>query len=1022
MKVSHVAIDRPVFTTMVALAVLTLGALALFRLGVDLFPDVSFPVVSISTVYPGASPTEIEEQVTKPIEEALSTINGIDTIRSYSRESVSVVVVLFKLDVDLLRASSDVRDKVQAVKNTLPKDADDPQISKLDPSAQPVLIYTVRSDQSATETRRLVEDTIAPALETVPGAGSIDIHGGTEREIHVDLNQTKLQALGLTVTQVAQALRAESFDLPGGRITQGGRELSLKAAGRFKSPDEVARTVLFAMPNGTQIRVADVGQVVDSVKEVRELARVNGKDAVTFTVMKQSGSNTVAVTKGVQDAVKKLEARLPKDTEFTLIADQAHFIENNIHRLREHLVLGGLLAIVVIFFFMLDVRSTLISAVSLPLSVVGTFFVVWRLGFSLNIMTMLALTLSIGLLIDDSVVVRENIFRHLERGEDPLTAARKGVSEIGLAVLATTMTIVAVFIPIAFMGGLVGKFFQQFGLTVAAAVLVSLGVSLTVDPMLSARVAQRIDPDRHTKMRTHWFYGPPTRFFEWLDDFYRFILHFALRHKKTVVGLALAMLFGSCGLLKFMGTEFFKRGDQGKFEAVIELQPGTALEETSRVATQAEDLLKGIPECPTRFTRVGVDRDVSKAAVQLVCSRKGERERDIDTIMAEAREKLSHLPGAKVTLRIPDLANNGVPATISLLVTGPDFTELQRTAEQVYEIVRDTKGVVDVGISVRPGPPEQRFVVDRTKAADKGVPFAVAATALRTAVEGDVVATMPDRGDDIDVRVRLREEDRATVADLGRILVPGRNGLIHLDEIVRVEESASPAVVEHNNRQRSISVTANLDNRSLGEALGEITPKIDALLKPGYGYKLEGDAQNMKDTFTNMLVALALAILFIYFVLASQFESFVHPFTIMLALPLAVIGALLGLFLTGLSIGMPAMIGIILLMGLVTKNGILLVDLTNQLRAQGKGMTEAILEAGPTRLRPILMTSAAIVLGELPTAMSSAEGSEFNGPMAVAVIGGVITSTMLTLVVVPVAYTWIDRLALRKKVVSTPAE
>ena len=1022
MKIAHVAIDRPVFTTMVALCVLTLGGLALFRLGVDLFPDVSFPVVSISTVYKGASPSEVEQQVTKPLEEALSTINGVDTIRSYSRESVSVVLVLFKLDVDLLRASSDVRDKMQAVKNTLPKDVDDPQISRLDPSAQPVLIYTVRADRSPTETRRLVEDVIAPALETVPGAGSIDIHGGTEREVQVDLDQTKLQSLGLTVTQVAQALRLESFDLPAGRITQGGREISVKAAGRFQTPLEVENTILFARADGTQIRVKDVGAVVDGVKEVRERARVDGKAAVTFTVMKQSGSNTIAVSDGVEKAIDKLKAQLPKDVEFTLIAEQAHFIRNNINRLREHLILGGLLAILVIFFFMLDVRSTLISAVSLPLSVIGTFFAVWQLGFTLNIMSMLALTLAIGLLIDDSVVVRENIFRHLERGDDPITAARKGVSEIALAVMATTMTIVAVFIPIAFMGGLIGKFFKEFGLTVAAAVLVSLAVSLTVDPMMSARIAQKIDPDRHHKMMVHWFYGPPTRFFVWLDDFYRSVLKFALTHKLTVMGLALGLLLGSFGLIKFMGFEFFKRGDQGKFEAVIELQPGTSLDETEKVTRMAEQRLKGIPECPVIFTRDGIDRDVAKASVQLICSRKEERERDIDTIMDDARQALATLPGAKVTLRVPDLANNGAPATLWLLVTGPDFAELQRTADTVYRIVRDTKGTVDAGISVRPGPPEQRFVVDRAKAADRGVPFAVAAQALRTAVEGDVVATLPDRGDDIDIRVRLRAEDRATVAKLELILVPGKAGLVHLDELVHIEESSSPAVVEHNNRQRSVSVTANLLHRSLGEVLSEITPKLDAAMKPGYAYALEGDAKNMADTMVNMAIALALAILFIYFVLASQFESFVHPFTIMLALPLALIGALLGLFLTGLSVGLPAMIGIILLMGLVTKNGILLVDCTNQLRNQGKGVVEALLEAGPTRLRPILMTSAAIVLGELPTALSTSEGSEFNGPMAVAVIGGVITSTLLTLVVVPVAYTWIDKLSLRKTPVTTPAE
>lgn len=1026
MKIAHVAIDRPVFTTMVALAFVTMGFLALFRLGVDLFPEVSFPVVAISTVYPGASPGEIEQQVTRPIEEALSTINGVDTIRSYSRESVSVVVVLFKLEVDSQAAASDVRDKIQSIKSLLPNDADDPKISKMDPSAQPIMTYSVQSDRSAIETRRVVDDVIKPALETVEGVGSVDIRGGAEREIQVDLDRSKLQSVGLTINAVVQAISAESFDLPGGRITQGGKELSIKAAGRFQTPDEVARTVLLARPDGTQIKVADVGTVHDSFKEVRELARVDGKEAVTFTVMKQSGGNTVSTSEKVEQTLAKLQERLPKGVEVKLIAEQARFIHNNIHRLREHLIVGGLLAILVIFFFMLDVRSTLISAVALPLSVITTFFVMWRLGFTLNMISMLALTLSIGLLIDDSVVVRENIFRHLERGDDPLTAARKGVSEIALAVFATTMTIVAVFMPIAFMGGLIGRFFRQFGLTVTAAVLVSLVVSFTLDPMLSARIAQKVDPNRHEKMKTHWFYGPPTRWFESLDHGYRAVLVWALDHRKSVMAMATFIFLASLGLPAFMGKEFFKRGDQGKFEAVFELQPGTSLEETGKVARDAEKILSKIPECPSVFTRVGLDRDASKFALMALCSPVTARVRGIDEIMATAREDLARIPGAKVNLRIPDLANNGVPAPFTLLISGPEFDELQRIAGKAYDLVRTTPGAVDVGISVRPGAPEQRFVVDRTRAADRGVPFAVAAQALRAAVEGEVVATMPDRGDDIDVRVRLQSADRASLDDLRKIAVMSRTGqMIQLDELARIEEVPSASVIERNNRQRSITITANLHNVSLGELVDTVNPQLDAMMKPGYVYKYEGDAQNMKDTFVNMLIALALSVLFIYFVLASQFESFVHPFTIMLALPLAVIGALAGLFLAGVSLGMPAMIGIILLMGLVTKNGILLVDYTNQLRDQGYGAVDALLKAGPTRLRPILMTSAAIVLGELPTALSNAEGSEFNKPMAIGVIGGVITSTLLTLVVVPVAYTWIDKLTLRKRAsppVSTPAE
>jgi hydrophobic/amphiphilic exporter-1 (mainly G- bacteria), HAE1 family len=1018
MKLSNISIDRPVFTTMCALAVVVMGVLSLFRLGVDLFPDVSFPVVAITTVYPGAGPEEVETQVTKQIEDAVSTINGVDTIRSYSRDSVSVVVVLFKLDTILLEANNDVRDRVQQVKFLLPKDAEDPSIQKFDPSAAPIMSYAVRGTRTPAEMRRFVDDEVRPLMESVEGVGSIVINGGAIREVQVDLDEAKLESVGLSVLTVAQILRAESFDLPGGRIETSGREFSIKAQGRFQSVSDVANIVLLQGADGSQIRVKDVGNVVDGVAEVRSLNRVNGETAVTFDIQKRSGGNTVAISVGVNKAMDKLIKNAPTDVQFTLIQNQAKYINNNIHRLREHLIIGGLLAILVIFFFMLDVRSTLISAVALPMSVIATFIVMWQLGFTLNIMSMLAITLSIGLLIDDSVVVRENIFRHLEMGADPMTAARRGTSEIALAVFATTMTIVAVFIPVAFMDGIIGKFFKQFGLTITAAVLVSLIISFTLDPMLSARLAQKVDPNRHENMAKHWLYGPPTRFFAWMDSAYRDLLKWALVHKFSVVGLAALMFFGSFGLVPLMGTEFFTRGDQSMFSLHMDMQPGVSLEESDAVARQAEVLLKKVEHVKDIITTVGVDRDVSKISILVLTTPLAERKMTMDTIMENARQAVKVLPGVTYDLGVPDLANNGAPQTaVQLIISGPDYVELQRLADKTLKLLQDTPGTRDVSMSLRPGSPEQRFVVDRNKAADRGVSFGAVAQALRFSVEGDEVATIADRGKDVKVRVRVQESDRNNADDLRALRVPNnRGGLVRIDEVITFKEQPTPSSIERSNRQRAVTLSANLNNRSLGEVLTDVQAGIDAMdKKPGYAFKFEGDAENMKDTFTNMLISLGLAIVFIYFILASQFESFVHPFTIMVALPLAVVGALAGLFLAGMPIGMPAMIGIILLMGLVTKNGILLVDYTNQVREKtGKSAVEALIEAGPTRLRPILMTSAAIVLGELPTAMSTAEGSEFNRPMATAVIGGVITSTFLTLLVVPVVYTWIDKLSKKK--------
>jgi hydrophobe/amphiphile efflux-1 (HAE1) family protein len=1019
MKMTDVSIDRPVFATMMGMGALVLGGLALLRLGVDLFPDVSFPIVTVVTPYPGASPVQVETQVSRRIEEVVSSINGLDEVRSYSREGVSTVIATFKLDADIRQSASDVRDRVATIRGTLPRDVRDPIVSRVDPTAQAVVTYALRTNRGSLATRRFAEDVVQPALERVPGVGSIAVAGGEVREIRVEVDRAKLEGVSLSIAQVAQAIGGESFDVPGGRLTVGAREMSLQAEGRFHSPEEVGEVVLAAQPDGTQVRVRDVGRVVDGVSEARSLTRVDGVPSVTLEVQKQAGTNTVEVVDSVDAAVAKLGARLPPDVRIVKVIDAARFIRNNIVQLREALILGAVFAVAVIFLFMLDWRSTFISAIALPTSVVFTFFVMWQLGFTLNILSMLGLQLSVGLLIDDSVVVRENIFRHMERGEDPVTAARMGTREIALAVMATTFTVVAVFGPVAFTGGLVGRMFKQFGLTVAAAVLVSLVVSFTLDPMLSARIVQQIPHDYHERMRRHRFYGPIVRTYDALDAVYRRVLAWALGHGKTVFVGAVVLFVGSCSLTPLMGQEFFGRGDQGDFALNLEMGAGTSLAEMDRVTKEVESIVRRIPEVVTIATTVGPGEEVNKTSIRVKATPKAERERSLRDIMEELRPKLAAIPGLSFNMREAGLggsAENAVAqAPIVLYVRGSDYGALGRLAQKAYDVVRSTHGVRDAAISHRPGLPERRLVLDRTRAGDLGVPFAAAAATLRTAFEGDPAAKFRDGEHDVDVRVRLRPEDRAGLEDVRALTVPSRSGsLVALREIVNEEAASTPATIERLDRERQITITANVVGRSLGEILEELGPKLDTMERPaGYTFRFSGEAERMQETFTNMGLALALAIVFIYLVLASQFESFLHPFTIMFSLPLAVVGALLSLFIFDFPIGMPAMIGIILLMGLVTKNAILLVDYANQLRARGKDIIEALLEAGPTRLRPILMTSAAMVLGMLPTAVGRGEGSEFRAPMSTAVIGGVITSTLLTLVVVPVVYVWVDRFTLR---------
>src|SRR5919198_2086982 len=1012
MFLSEISIKRPVFTAIVTIALMTLGLLGARSIGVDLFPDVSFPIVTVVTPYPGAAPEEVEQLVTKPVEEQVSSVNGVDEVRSFSRDSVSTIIVQFKLGIDVKTAAADVRDKVAGIRGKLPTDIKDPVIQRVDPTAQPIMTYAVSSSRDSAETRRIAEDVLKPRLGASDGVASVAVNGGLEREIHVYADRQRLEALGLSLAGLAQQLAADGFDLPAGRINAGAAELNVKTLGRFRTLDELRQLVVATLPSGAQVHLAEVARVEDGYKEARVRTRLDGKDAVALEIQKQGGTNTVKIADAVYKAVRELERTLPPDVKMVKAIDQSVYIRQNIGSVTEAIVFGGAMAILVIFLFMLDWRSTFISSLALPTSVVTTFLAMWWLGFTFNMMSLMALSLAIGLLIDDAVVVRENIYRHMERGEDPITAARRGTAEIGLAVMATTFTIVAVFVPVAFMGGIVGQFFRQFGLTVTAAVLVSLFISFTLDPMMSARVVKPIQPGHHERLRAGRLSGPIVRFFDALDRGYRGLLAWSLRHKKTVILGATALFFGSIGLTPLMGKEFMTPEDRGEFRVILEMPAGTSVDEMDRVTRRAEEANKATLRIYTTHKR---DRKVSQWQIQ-----------------DDLRQRLAKLAALKATIAdINFVEGGGVELPVTIFVRGDDYRELQYTARAVLGVVKGVRGVKDADMSFRPGRPETDIRVDRPRAADLGVSVAAVGQTARLALEGEVVAKYRQGERDHDVRLQLSPEDRADLATVPELMLPqtgrrlGAPGpaaarLVRVSDVADVVAGSGPATIERMNRQRQIIVSANMANRSLGDAVADIRAGLAKLPRPaGTSFVFGGQTQRMQETFDNMGLALLVAVVFIYFVLASQFESFIHPFTIMVALPLAIVGALLMLFLTGNPIGMPAMIGIILLMGLVTKNAILLVDLTNELRARGRGMAEALLEAGPTRLRPILMTSAAMVLGMLPTAIGRAEGSEFRAPMAISVIGGVVTSTFLTLVVVPIVYTWMDRFTLKKRSAAT---
>lgn len=1021
MKITDVSIKRPVFITMVALAAIIMGFLSMGRLGLDLFPNTSFGFVVVNTVYPGASPTEVELRVTDKLEEAVSSINGIDKVTSTSRYSFSQLFIQFELDVDERKAADEVAEKINAIRNLLPADAEDPAVVRIDPTAIPIQTFAVQSDRDPTALRDYIEDIVRPALQKIEGVATVEIRGAAEREAHIDVDREKLERYGLTLAMVAQKVGGETLDVPAGRINLGAREEGVKTEARPRSADELAATVLTALPNGGVLRLSDVAEVSLGLEELRTLSRINGSPAVTFDIQKQGGANTVEVSKNVDAAIAKL-AKLPSasDIKIEKIIDSADFIKINVGHLWEHLIVGGLMAIFVIFIFMLDWRSTLISSVSLPVSIITTFFFMWQLGFTLNIMSMLGLTLAVGILIDDSVVVRENIFRHLEMGKDPKAAAADGTKEIALAVLATTFTILAVFVPVAFTGGMVGKFFREFGLTVAIAVFVSMLVSFTLDPMLSTKITQTIEPDHEEKLRKKFLVGHILRFYDAMDRVYVSTLKWTSRHRFLTVSAALAATVASCGLTTMMGQDFAPRGDRGEFTIALEMPAGTSLTRTTEVAARVEDLLKAHPEFKQVATTIGPNEEVEKATMRVTMTKKMERKETLGQIIEGLRGELREVPGLAFYMREAGLGDGSLDeAPITIYVTGPETDELGRVAGMLLHEVRTTPGVRDASMTYRPGAIEQRVHLDRRKAADRGVMNQEVALTLRYALEGVEIGKMVVGEEDVPVRLRLREEDRKDLDALRELKVsstlPGMQGqLVKLDQVTSVDPATSPSAVKRRDRARQVTITGNLYQRTLGEVMPELGEKFAKLQLPdGYAFAFGGEAERLQETNENMGLALLLGIVFIYLVLASQFESFIHPLTIMIALPLAFIGANIALFVTGQSQSLSSMIGSILLMGLVTKNSILLVDYANQLRDQGMKIGDALIKSGSTRLRPILMTSGAIILGMLPAAIGRGEGSEFYAPMSIAVIGGVITSTLLTLVVVPIFYTWFDRLTIR---------
>ena len=1014
MNISEIAIRRPVFTVMMTGLVLVLGFIGLTSLGTDLFPDVSFPVVTINIVYPGAGPSEVENLVTKHIEDEVVSLNGIDRVRSYSRESLSTTVVMFKLGVDISDAATQVRERVAQARYKLPAEIKEPTISRIDISSAPILTYTLRGQRSLSSLRTFGDDVIRPALEQLDGVAAVEVKGGAAREIHVDLDRARVDALHLDAQQLTSSLRLANLTVPAGRFDEGAKEVSVRTVGELAGVGAVRDVIVKVAPDGSVVHLSDVASVEDGFEELRTRVRANGEEAVSFEIRKQSGRNTVAIAELVKARLALLQKDFPADIKPELIIDQSRFIETNLDEVKTSIVFGGAMAILIILLFMLDLRSTLISAVALPTSVIGTFFVMYLLKYSLNMMTLLGLSLAIGLLIDDAVVVRENIFKHLERGKPPMQAALDGTKEIALSVLATTLTIVAVFLPVAFVKGMVGQFFRQFGVTISVAVVLSLVVAFTLDPMLSSRFSKPIDHTGKTKESFVWLKRPFLIVFTAMDEGYRAILGWSTRHKLLVGLFALSSLVLMGWVAGIMGNEFVNAEDRGQFLVSLELPAGTGIDETDRLSFAAEKRLLAHAEMREIFTTISPDGEANKARWRVVVAPKNERPGvSLPTLKDIAREAAHTIPGVRVNVTDPSFVEGAAAeAPLMIDVRGASYDDILPLATDVAGILRKTPGVEDVEVKFSSGMPEMRVEIDRQKAADRGLGVAMVAMAVRSAVEGDATTKLRIGKDEVPIRVRLDKAWRASAPDLAHITLQTPRGSVELGDVAHFVRGEGPQVIEREDRSKQIVVWAAPRNRAVGDILKDVQPRLDKLKRPpGATLTWDGQVKMMGETNENMGLALLLGVVFIYIVLASQFESFIHPLTIMLTLPLALVGAILGLFLTGHTMAMGAMIGLILLMGLVTKNAILLIDRAIvRVRDHGETPLEAILEAGPERLRPILMTSAAMVLGMLPTAIGNGEGSEFRAPMAIAVIGGVVSSTLLSLVVVPVFYLAIEGL------------
>ena len=1026
---TRVSIANPVMAVMVMLALVVLGLFSYQRLKVDQFPDIDFPTVVVQTDYPGAAPEVVETEVSRKIEEALNTIAGISQLNSRSYEGVSVVIVQFNLDVNGRRAADDVREKLALIRSSFRTEVKEPRVSRFDPASRPVFSLALSSPDNSLSVQTLTthaDQVIRKRLENVRGVGAIALVGGLKREINIYLKPQALEAYGVGVDAVIAAVRSENQDLPAGALRGRETERTVQIIGRVQQPQDLQQ-IIVARRNGQPVRLGQVASVVDGPEELESLALYNGRRTLALEVQKSQGENTVEVVDGLLRMVEQLRPQLPPGMALEVVRDGSRPIRVSVTNVKRTLLEGALLTIGIVFLFLNSWRSTVITGLALPIALIGTLLFMYAFGFSINMVTLMAMSLCVGLLIDDAIVVRENIVRHVQMGKCAHEAALAGTNEIGLAVLATTLSIVAVFLPIGFMGGIIGKFFHEFGITIVAAVLISMFVSFTLDPMLSSiwhdpaidREGQPFRPQGlydHTLGRlTHGV----DRFAHWLGDRYVAALGWSLRHHGATIALALATLVGALALVPKLGTEFVPKADYSETSVNFYTPVGSSLAITEARARQVDAILREMPEVKSTLTTIntGQANGRNQVAVLVRLVERAQRTRSADQMSVPLRQRLQQVAGITVThVGLLDAVGGNKP--ISLSIQGRELAELQRQTDRIRAQLAQVDGLVDIDSSMRPPRPTVAIEVRRDIASDLGQSVGSITNTLRALVAGQTLGDWRAADDQTyEVKLRLAPDARDRPDDLGRLaLVLGANAdgsmrTVRLSQVADIRLSEGATQINRRDLNRESEISGNTSGRALGEVSADMRKLLEATpLPPGYSYRFGGSTKDMQESFAYAVSALALGVVFIYMILASQFRSYLQPLALMSSLPLTLIGVVGALLIWRSTLNIFSMIGIIMLMGLVTKNAILLIDFANRAREEGLSRNEALLRAAKVRLRPILMTTLAMIFGMLPLALALTEGSEQRAPMGQAVIGGVITSSVLTLVVVPVIYCWLDDL------------